>query len=292
MALSSPRIRKAVLVVVGAIAVAFASGALTGSSLAASNSRDRRSVEHRAQRDTVFVYGDSLVTQAEPYLSSVARAFGMKLRTRAFGGIAPCDELRSLGNDLRRSRPAIIVFAFSGNSFTDCMRDANGELLQGEQVVAKYRQDLLATARITTQAGVPLVVASPPASQQRSASWDELDSVYREVAAQHQPQVQYTDAGVQIAPDGEFVATQRCLPFEFNLPQAEAICRSGGSTIGVRAPDGVHFCSDVVVPEKNPAPCTKYSSGALRYAIALITAAKLQLDFLAAMPALPAATAR
>jgi hypothetical protein len=296
MALSSPRVRYTVLAIAGAIAVAFVSGALTGSSLAAPSGGNRPRGEARAQRaaprDAVFVYGDSLVTQAEPYLSPVARALGMKLRTRAFGGIAPCDELASLGTDLRQLRPAIVVFAFSGNSFTDCMRGANGALLQGDQLVAKYHDDLEAAARITTLAGVPLVLASPPASNQRMASWDQLDAVYREVAAAHQPEVQYTDAGVQIAPDGQFVATQRCLPFELNLPEAESMCRSGDNTIDVRAPDGVHFCSDVVTPKPNPTPCTRYSSGALRYAIALVTAAKLQLDYLAASPALPATRSR
>jgi hypothetical protein len=292
MAVPPPRLRYAAVAVLGAIAIAFASGALTGSSLAAPDAGARPRAEPRVQREAVFVYGDSLVTQAEPYLSPVARALGMKLQTRAFGGTAPCDALASLGTDLRRSRPAIVVFAFSGNSFTECMRGEDGALLGGDAITAKYRDDLEAAARITTNAGVPLVIASPPASDQRSASWDQLDAVYRDVAAQHQPQVQYTDAGVQIAPDGQFVPTQRCLPFEFNLPQAEGMCRSGGSTIGVRAPDGVHFCSDAVVAKANPAPCTRYSSGALRYAIALVTAAKLQLDYLAVAPSLSAVRSR
>ncbi len=45
--------------------------------------------------------------------------------------------------------------------------------------------------------------------------------------------------------------------------------------IAVRGPDGAHFCD----PGANAAPCTAYSSGALRYAINLLGAARLDLDF-------------
>jgi len=43
----------------------------------------------------------------------------------------------------------------------------------------------------------------------------------------------------------------------------------------------VHFCGDVV--EGTPGTCASYSSGALRYAVALITAAKVDLDYLSSL---------
>jgi hypothetical protein len=96
--------------------------------------------------------------------------------------------------------------------------------------------------------------------------------------------VQYTDAGVQIAPDGEFSATQRCLPFDLDLGNVPGSCGDQGESVGVRAPDGVHFCADPRAASLESTSCAAYSSGALRYAIALVTAAKLDLDFLAQLP--------
>jgi hypothetical protein len=140
---------------------------------------------------------------------------------------------------------------------------------------------------MTIQAGVPLVIASPPASEKYSGNWQQLDTVFRDIAAAHQPYVQYTDAGSQIAPDGVFAPTQRCLPFELTNPQSKPLCLSAGGSIGVRAADGVHFCSDPAAATTNASSCSEYSSGALRYAIALVTAAKLDLDYLATASVLP-----
>jgi hypothetical protein len=99
------------------------------------------------------------------------------------------------------------------------------------------------------------------------------------------PEVQYADAGAQIAPDGQYAATQRCLPFELQLAQSKPLCLSEGGNIGVRSSDGIHFCSDPSGATTIATACSEYSSGALRYAIAIVTAAKLDLDFLASLPA-------
>jgi hypothetical protein len=279
------------LVSLCAVGAAFVGGALTGETFADSDraSGQGPAVEAPVPRapEHVFVYGDSLVVQAEPYFTPVATALDMTVTVRAFGGIAPCDELDSLAHDLRDSLPHVVVFAFSGNSLSDCMRDENGRLFTGADLLEKYRADIDTAAQMTIQAGVPLVIASPPASEKYSGNWQQLDTVFRDIAAAHQPYVQYTDAGSQIAPDGVFAPTQRCLPFELNNPQAKPLCLSAGGSIGVRAADGVHFCSDPEAATTSASSCSEYSSGALRYAIALVTAAKLDLDYLATASALP-----
>jgi hypothetical protein len=282
------------LVSLCAVGGAFVGGALTGKTFAVSDpatatGRAANALVERAP-EQVFVYGDSLVVQAEPYLTSVAASLDMTVTVRAFGGIAPCDELGSLAQDLRDSQPHVVVFAFSGNSFSDCMRDENGRLFTGADVLAKYRSDIDAAAQMAIQAGVPFVVASPPASEDHSGNWEQLDTVFRDIAAAHQPYVQYADAGSQIAPDGLFAPTQRCLPFDLNNPLSKPLCLSADGSIGVRAADGVHFCSDPAAATKSATSCTEYSSGALRYAIALVTAAKLDLDYLAAASAVSGAT--
>jgi len=266
------------------VATAFVGGALTGKHLATGTETSPEAPEQR-----VIVYGDSLVVQAEPYLSAVAHAFRLHVDVRAFGGLAPCDALAGLADDLRHSRPHLVVFAFSGNSLSNCMRDANGELARGLDILTKYRSDIETAIKMTTQAGVPFVLASPPASEDHSDAWKALDSVYRDIAAEHDPLVQYTDAGEQIAPAGEFTETQRCLPFELDLPQSRTACQDDGGMIGVRALDGVHFCSNPPTATTTAPACTEYSSGAFRYGIALVSAARLDLDYFAALSSLPSA---
>ena len=277
------------LVSVCALGVAFVAGTLTGQHTAASDSRPASASADApattAQKRRVFVYGDSLVVQTEPYFAAVAKAFDLKVTARAFGGIAPCDALGWLHEDLRQRRPQIVVFAFSGNSLTDCMRGTSGRLQSGPALLAAYRTDLeSAIAAASAGARAPLCSLLPPAIENKSDSWEQLDSLYRDIVAAH-PEVQYTDAGTQIAPDGQYAATQRCLPFEMQLPQSKPLCLSEGGNIGVRSSDGIHFCSDPSGATTIAAACSEYSSGALRYAIAIVTAAKLDLDFLASLPA-------
>jgi hypothetical protein len=225
-----------------------------------------------------------LTVQAAPYVTAVARAFDLTATVRAFGGIAPCDATPQMVDDIRDRSPDLVLYAFSGNGFSDCMRGADGQLVSGDDLVARYQTDLERAAAITTQAGVPFVIASPPASEDHADQWRRLDAVYREIAADRQPQVQYTDAGTQIAPDGQFSATQRCLPFDLDLGNLRGPCRGSTEDIDVRAPDGVHFCSDPRAATVDASSCAGYSSGALRYGIALVTAAKLDLDYLAHLP--------
>lgn len=270
----------------GVGALTFLGGALAGHALTNSDSAGAGpSVSRQSPHEAhVIVYGDSLVVQAAPYLTSVARALDIEVTVRAYGGIAPCDATPQMVRDLKERSPNLVLYAFSGNSFSDCMRDGNDAVATYDDVISKYRTDLERAAAITTQAGVPFLIASPPAAQDRADEWRELDTVFRTIAADRQPQVQYADAGVQIAPDGEFAATQRCMPFDLGFGVASGSCGDEGQSVDVRASDGVHFCSDPRAATVNAASCTGYSSGALRYAIALVTAAKLDLDYLSQLP--------
>ena len=220
----------------------------------------------------VAVYGDSLVVQARPYLAAVAANLGVSVTVGAVGGTAPCDSLPTLRRDVAAERIGVVVWAFSGNSQSPCMATGAGTYLTGAAKLAKYRADTQAAINITDQAGARFVLASPPANR-TGDGWNLLDSVYRGLVFAN-PTVQYADAGEAIAPDGHFMATQTCLPFERVIPGTG--CTSATSTIAVRGEDGAHFCQ---VPFG--APCQGYSSGAQRYAINLLDAARLELDFAA-----------
>ena len=176
-------------------------------------SRTPRSAPLAAANASVFVYGDSLVAQAEPYLVVVGKALGLTITSRAFDGTAPCDFLGKFRDDLAAKRVDEAVWAFSGNSIGSCMLDRLGHPLVGAALLAQYRTDTEAAITASETAKVSFVLASPPAPRSTGDGWQQLDAVYREVAAAH-PRVQYADAGAAIAPNGQFLPTQRCLPFE------------------------------------------------------------------------------
>lgn len=228
----------------------------------------------------IIIYGDSLVTQAEPYLEIVSKALGLQVEARALGGTAPCDFLSPLQDDLDAKRVDLVVWAFSGNSIGSCMVDEKGTLRSGQAVLDKYRADTEQAIGAAEQANVDFVLASPPAPHLPGDPWEQLDTVYREVAAAH-PRIQYADAGVAISPDGKFIAAQRCLPFEARIPEARQACGAADGTITVRGSDG-HFCP---TPTTGTLECNTYSSGALRYAINLLQAARLELDYQAQVAA-------
>lgn len=228
----------------------------------------------------VIIYGDSLVTQAEPYLTLVSPALGLEVEARALGGTAPCDFLAPLKDDLTADRANLVVWAFSGNSIGSCMVDADGAVLTGDAVWDRYRTDTTTAIEAAKESGVPFVLASPPAPALPGDPWEQLDTVYREIAAEY-PSVLYADAGVAISPVGEFIATQRCLPFELRIPVARDACGGGDGEITVRGSDG-HFCPE---PSTTGLECPTYSSGAMRYAINLLQAARIELDYRAQIAA-------
>jgi hypothetical protein len=268
-------------------ALVLAALAFAGGIAAASVSSGGGGSDHTAAADPkpadpkIAIYGDSLTLQASPYLTAISKAFGLRLVVRAFSGTAPCDFVAVLRKDLTDERPDLVMFAFSGNSVATCMLDTTGRPLTGDAVIAKYRADTEAAADMTTERHRPFLVASPPAPRGKMAIWKSLDDLYRQIATTHAG-VQYVDAGQEIAPGGVFSPTQQCLPYETRIPQAERSCSGPDAKIPVRGADGGHFCG-------NTGPtaavlCPTYSSGAMRYAVSLVTAAKLTLDSPAARP--------
>jgi hypothetical protein len=263
----------AVLVTGGVVAgVAWAHGS--------SRSAGRKPIApHPVVVPLVAIYGDSLVGQAKPYLMAVGANLGMSVTVSAIGGTAPCDWLPTLEHDLTTEHIAVVVWAFSGNSLTPCMRTGPTTFIAGAAKVAKYKVDTQAAIDAVDKAGALFVVASPPAFRTAGDGWDLLDTMYRGLAFAN-PTVQYLDGGAEIAPDGQFMADQTCLPFERAVPQSG--CTGPASVIAVRGQDGMHFCQVGV-----GAQCDGYSSGALRYAINLLSGARLDFDHAASTSARP-----
>jgi hypothetical protein len=262
------------LAVAVAIATAFLGGLMTGrtSVKARTSGMDRAAglPIPAAPPRPIIVYGDSLVDQSGPYFAA-GRSLGLSVTVRASGGLAPCDLLAQLRQDLGEKRGQLVVWAFSGNSVLPCMQDSSGQPLSGAPMLEKYRSDIELAVAAATSAHVPFILVSTPAPRD-PGTWEKLDQMYRQIAVAH-PQIQYADGGVGIAPGGEYRMTEQCLPWEVNIPQARPGCASATGQVPIRSRDGGHFCTTTANA------CSGYSSGALRYAVNLVTAARLFLDY-------------
>jgi hypothetical protein len=212
----------------------------------------------------IAVYGDSLVAEATPALTMLAAADGAALRIHAFGGVAICDDLPVMAADAVSWQPTAVILVFSGDDFTRCM---NGDVLGTPRYYAKYRADAAAAIAVFRPEGARVILVGAPVDRSPvlTRNVSALNRVFASAAA-HQAGVEYLDAGASVERDGAFTHALPCLPRES--------CSGPGGTEVVRSPDGVHFCPTgrthlVGIAEM----CDVYSSGAFRFAGAMVTAA-------------------
>jgi hypothetical protein len=208
--------------------------------------------------------GDSLVSEAAQDFSFLAGESGAPARIRTYPGAAICDYFSSMAADARGWQPTVAVLAFSGDAFTPCM---GGVPLGTLQYYSKYRDDAQWAIAIFRSAGIRVVLvglpldASPGLRQNASA----LDDIYQSLSDSNAG-VTYDDAGQAVMADGQFTWSLPCLSSE--------LCTGKSGTNVVRSPDGVHFCPDgktTLVGRLEE--CDVYSSGAIRFASAMLTPA-------------------
>jgi len=218
-----------------------------------------------------LVYGDSLVHEASPYVHRMLREIaGVDAKAHGAPGGAPCDLREEMVSDAARYRPAAVVIAFSGNAFTSCMRDRNGEPLRGDRWLAKYRADTLRVIEAFRDTGALVWLATAPISFTAELNGEDgvhrLAAMYRELATAI-PYVRVADAARSVLVDGRWTRTLPCLPRE---PCTGGVDLEGRWANHVRSPDGVHFCP---VPYPTFDNCPVYASGGLRYALGLVVPA-------------------
>jgi hypothetical protein len=268
------RTRVLALVVIALVALAFAGGVVAGRS---STSTPRARPATPGVRRTVSLYGDGLVAQSRGYFAGVGNALRVGVSIHAFDDAAPCDLLSTLRDDVNRTQghPDAVILSYGGNASTACMRDGQQRPLTGLALLARYASDVHEAVTTARQAGVRVVLATPPAPRVGLGLWQGLDGIYRHESAADPAEVTYVDGGILIAPDGRFKTAQPCLPFELTLRmQGRPVCEA--DMVAVRAADGTSLC-----PEAHPtpdAPCSSYSSGATRFALTVLSAARLDLD--------------
>ena len=216
-------------------------------------------------RALVVLWGDSLAWQAqESFAFAVGQSLGAAVEAHTFPGTATCDWLADMGRTVGTKRVTAAVLEFSGNALTPCMRDPAGVPLGGEPYLSKYFADTQRALAILSKAGASVYLAGAPVHRHEGAqsAGSELGAMYRSLAAQ--THATYIDAGASVLDRGNYTDTLPCLPTE----GPDQGCRGG--RIAVRASDGVHFCPAARTSASGlPRPCPVWSSGALRFGIAM-----------------------
>jgi len=150
------------------------------------------------------------------------------------------------------------VLAFTGNNLTPCTHSVDGSPLEGAALVDRYGVDVEAEANVGLAAGATVFIVEPPAMLSDDALRQQFAARYQEVAG-HLMGSWLVDGGALLTPNG-FRFTAPCLPQE----TAAMGCVDG--LIPIRAADGGHLAPPVPVRGTG----TTYSSGAWRYAAAMI----------------------
>lgn len=184
---------------------------------------------------------------------------------RFFGGTAPCDWV---DDDIHADSATVVVISFTGNSLTPCMSDGAGGFLDHEPFAAEYRGDLEVLISRARRAGARVVLVGQP---ERAAHFDHhervtaINGMLQKFASEWEF-VSFVDAGAAVeTADGLYAERLPCNEFDTD-------CATDGTT-AVRG-DGVHFC-----PVPGAFPCPVYSSGALRFAMAISNAANNPAEF-------------
>ncbi len=212
----------------------------------------------------IALYGDSLVSESGQDFAFLAINSGASVVVRTYPGTATCDYLATMAADAQDWQPTAAVLAFSGDAFTPCMA---GYQLGTPQYFQKYKDDTQAAISIFRAVGTKVILVGLPldASPSLSQNVSALNQVYQSLATSNVG-VTYDDAGQAVMANGQFTWSLPCLSGE--------PCTGPAGTNIVRAPDGVHFCPDGTTTLMGGfEECDVYSSGAFRFAAAMLAPA-------------------
>jgi hypothetical protein len=218
----------------------------------------------RSRLPRIALYGDSLVSESGQDFVSLATLSGASVQVHSFPGVSTCDYFTSMAAVSQGWHPTVAILAFTGDTFTACM---DGVQMGTSQYFTKLRDDTKTAILIFRSVGAKVMLVSLPAdaSAVLTQNASAINQIYRSLAKAY-PGVTLDDAGQAVMAKGRFTWTLPCLPGE--------PCTGPDRTNIVRAPDGAHFCpSGKASPVNGFEQCDVYSSGAFRFAAAMLKAA-------------------
>ena len=218
-----------------------------------------------------FFVGDSILYEARVPLRKEMAARGWRAVVAARPGAALCDLTYEFQLKNDHERPSVIVVETQGDLFSRCMAtDQPGVpvALASRAFLHRYRVAMDLFARVARNHGAKLVFVSPlpVPSMETNASLARLRALEVSVAGQNR-QVSVSDGPRDsVSFGGNFVETLPCLAAE----RGRAACTSKG--IRVRETlQGLHLCPiPYFTAHQSARGCRTYSSGAMRYAHALV----------------------
>jgi hypothetical protein len=218
-------------------------------------------VASTAARQTIEVFGDSLSTQASPYLERDFSKVTVVNETHVFPGTSVCDWLPAIGKLTSKDAPQVVVLQFIGN-VSACDHAVTASLA----LAAAYAADLTTAITELRADGVgDVAVDEGPQTDCTAfaycAAQPDLRAAFERVVGSFDtPGVVYTylaDHEVE-TPTGQFTRWLTCLPAEVRAK----LCKAG-SKMRVRAADGIHFRP---LPREIHGAKLLYDSGAYRFA--------------------------
>jgi hypothetical protein len=213
----------------------------------------------------VVLWGDSLASEArDTFLAGMSSAAGVEVSARTATGPASCDLLGELRGAAATMDVALVELGADAPSA--CLRDPiSGAPLPGTLVLDRFRREMQDALEALRGAGVDVVLLGAPDGRDALTGGlrHDVQLVLRDLAERNAG-VRYADAGSVVHEHGRYTDTLPCLPFE----DAARGCTDG--RIPVRNPDGLHFCPQ---GGASGGACPAWSSGALRYGLAVTAAA-------------------
>ncbi len=225
-----------------------------------------------APRPKVALFiGDSIMYEVRAPVRAEMAARDWTAIVAGRPGIALCDLTDEFRARIQHDRPALVVVETQGDLFSRCMATDQPGVPVGLGSAPYFRRyraamELFVSVAREHHARVVFVAPLPVPQPTTNASFLRLRDLERRVAARN-PQVTVTDAprdAVTLA--GTFTDTLPCLPGEQSRPACT------GGRIRVReALQGLHLCpTPYFTAQQTVRGCPTYSSGAVRYARALV----------------------
>jgi hypothetical protein len=154
--------------------------------------------------------GDSVAAQVVVPLHEVMGDVGEVLDL-TFGGTALCDWFAKM-QESASWEPHVVVIDHGGNALTDCMKDAQGEMLRQPARGEKYKADTETALAIAAEMGTRVLLLDQPAGRGNTASG--TSAIFRAAAVDNEDgTVRFFSLWPAISPDG-FKQSDSCLDSE------------------------------------------------------------------------------